>query len=241
MAAALAAPITTTVLFGVKTRPVGLGLTGSVMVPAVATEQVTLAAGPAVALYYYWYEATAQARVVALGGLGVFTLQGGLEPGWYLPIGASSRDWQARRFSLRGLTRGTLELNLRNDHFWLYSRTIGVARGHSFPEYDPYRDLTLSGLELSGEQAIATMVAPFGAWEREGRPKAYAWFYAEGIFNGLATGADRAGATDSSAHAGVILENVLPRWFIDLDGYYSFGPSPVLRGPGALVVVSWSG
>lgn len=241
------APVTT-LLLGVKTRPAGVGVTGSLMVPVVTTKSLSVSVGPYAALYYYWYEADAQVRLVALGGFAVLGIQGGVEPGAYLPLAtreSGEKGWGSREFSLRGIGRATLELNLRNDHAWLYTRTIGLARGHRFAEYDPYRDLELLGTELSGEQAVAAMVAPFGAWSHTpaGRDpyKAYAWLYGEGIFNGIAAGTPDHGATDTSAHVGVILEQVIPKLYLDLDGYWSFGPSAKLAGPGALVVLTYSG
>ena len=54
-------------------------------------------------------------------------------------------------------------------------------------------------------------------------------------------GSPTRGPTDRSLHAGVIFEQVIPKWFIDLDGYWSVGPSAVLAGPGVLVVLTYSG
>jgi hypothetical protein len=223
LTAALAASPRFEGVLGAKTNPAGLGLFGNLWwQPADGLD-----VGPGAAVYFYWYEAQAALRHQLLGGFVVTTLQAAAEPGVFKR--ADDRDGP-RQFMLRPLGRGRVEVNLRNDLLWLYSRSTGWTRDRSWAEYDPFRDQVFpEGVEWSGEQSVALMASPSGEAERK------VWFYVETT---LEASVD-VGWLDQMARGGVILEKLTPTVSVDLDLYYSFMDTAV-GGPGALVVVWWS-
>ncbi len=208
---------------GVKSNPVGLGLLGTVYWDA--TEELHV--GPSGAVYFYWYEAAAAARYTLLEGFVIGTFQAAAEPGAFL----RADDPQGpRRFSLRPLGRGRVEMNLRNDLLWLYSRSTGWTRNRAWAEYDPFRDQVFpEGWELSGEQSVALMASPSGSAERK------VWLYVETTLEASA----QVGWLDQMARGGLIVEKLTPTISIDLDLYYSFMDTAV-GGPGVLAVVWWN-
>lgn len=207
---------------GAKTRPAGLAVLSDLW---LAPGEVQVGLGPDV--YFYWYEADLRARATVLGGFLVLNGWAGWEPGWFVP--ADQRDGP-RQFMSRPLGRARLEVNLRNDLFWLYLRNTGWSRHRSFDEYDPFRDqLFARGWELSGEHSTALMVSPSGSSERK------VWFYGEITLEASV----RNGWLDRLPRGGIIVEKLTPTISIDLDLYYSLMDN-ALGGPGVLAVMWWT-
>ena len=212
---------------GAKTRPAGLALFGTTYWRVEDADAVDVDLGPGLAVYFFWYELQAAQRVTLLDGFVVATGQLAAEPGFF--VRADDADGP-RRPALRPLARGRVEVNLRNDLLWLYSRSTGWTRSRSWAEYDPFRDQVFdAGLELSGEQSGALMVSPSGAATRK------LWVYAEFTLE-ASTGP---GWLDRMVRGGVIVEKLTPSVSIDLDLYYSFMDTAV-GGPGVLGVVWWT-
>jgi hypothetical protein len=208
---------------GAKTNPAGLAILGDLWVPVADGAQAKTEVGPGLGVYFLWYEPALRVRQSLLGGFLVGNLWAGAEPGIYLR--AEERDGP-RVPAVRALGRARLELNLRNDLLWLYSRSTGVVRTHPFAEYDPFRDAVFVGVERSGEQSVALMASPSGSADRK------LWFYAE-VTGEAAVGV---GWTDRVLRGGVIGEQITPALSADLDLYWSFMDTAV-GGPGVLVVV----
>lgn len=204
-----------------RSHPAGGALTG-----ALFWDAGPLQLGPSLGAYWYWYEAAVAARGRVYGGFLVGSAWAGTELGWF--VDDTDRDG-GRRWGPRPLARARVEMNLRNDLAWLYTRSTGVFRYHPFREYDPYRDLVLAGAEWHGEQSVAVMLSP---WHREAR---HLWLYLEGTFEGVVGH----GATDTVARGGLLGEQILPGVAFDLDLYWSFRDSPVVGGPGVLGVIWW--
>lgn len=209
---------------GFKTNPWGLGLFGNLYWDPYDSGPVDLDVGPGLAVYFFWYELQSSQRLTLLDGFVVATGQFAAEPGIFLR--ADDPDGP-RVPSLRPLGRGRVELNLRNDALWLYSRSTGWTRHRPWAEYDPFRDTVFAeGLELSGEHSDALMVSPSGSATRK------LWFYVEYT---LEASLD-VGWLDQVARGGVIVEKATPALSFDLDLYYSFMDSNI-GGPGALLVM----
>lgn len=208
---------------GAKSNPAGLGLLGSLW----WTPREGVDVGPSGAVYFYWYEAALAARGTLMGGFVIGTLQAAAEPGAFLR--ADDRDGP-RRFGLRPLARGRVEVNLRDDRLWLYVRGTGWTRHRAWHEYDPFRDQVFArGLELSAEQSVALMVSPSGPAERK------LWFYAETTLEASV----QVGWLDRMVRGGLIVERLTPSVSIDLDLYHSFMDTAV-GGPGVLGVIWWT-
>lgn len=203
-----------------RSRPAGAGVTITLPV-----DFGPIAAGPAFGLYYYWYELDLFVQKTVLGGFFVGSGWVGWEPGWFIPADdpEGSRVWGPR-----ALARARVEFNLRNDHFWVYTRSTGVFRDRAFPEYDPYRGAVLD-TEWSGEQSVALLACPIRQGERRW------WLYAELTLEAEA----EAGWLERMPRAGLIVEQLVPGVTIDLDVYYSL-MGPPLGGLGVLGVVWWS-
>ena len=208
---------------GARTPPLGAGLIGDLMWDV--SDDASVGAG--LGVYFYWYEPSAKFRAQVLDGFLVFGGSAGVEPGWFR---GPDRDSTRRVFSVRPLGRASMELNLRNDLFWLYNRNTGYARYRTRGEYDPFRDQSFTeGAELGGEESFALMVSPSGAAERK------VWLYGEVTLEG----ATQVGFVDKRLRTGVILEKLTPAISIDLDLSYSFMDTRV-GGPGALFVLWWA-
>lgn len=226
IATALAGPPAFEGTLGVKSNPAGLGLFGNVYWDAADTKAANLDVGPGLAVYFFWYELQAASRITLLEGFLVGSVQAAAEPGAFLRD--DDRD-AGRQFMLRPLGRARLELNVRNDLLWLYSRSTGWSRYRTWDEYDPFRDTSFrTGFELSGEQSVALMTSPSGGAERK------VWFYVETTLEASVG----PGWLDQMVRGGVILEKLTPSLSMDLDLYYSFMDTAV-GGPGALVVLWW--
>lgn len=208
-------------MFAARSHPAGGALTGALYWDAGPVE-----VGPYLGAYYYWYETAVAARGRVVGGFLVGSAWAGSELGWF--IADDDRDGP-RRWGPRPLGRARVEMNLRNDLAWLYTRSTGVVRNHAFREYDPYRDLVLDGIELHGEQSVAAMLSPWHQADRR------LWVYVEGTFEGVAG----IGSTETMARGGLLGEQILPGVAFDLDFYWSFRDSPVVAGPGVLGVIWW--
>ena len=218
---ALAEPPRSLVTVGAKTHPWGLGGSALALWDAGPVE-----VGPYGGVYFYWYEASFMAQEVVLGGFLVLTGQGGVEPGWFF----SADDPDAgRRFAVHPLGRGRIELNMRDDHFWLYSRSTGLYRRRSFAEHDPYRGADFGLDEWSVEQSVALM----GCLARQGERRW--WLY----FEGTLEAAVGVGWLDRMPRAGVLVEQLAPRISVDLDLYWSLMDTAV-GGPGALFGLWWA-
>lgn len=227
LSAALAEPPRFEGIVGAQTRPAGLGLFGTVYWDVHDEGAVDVDIGPGLAVYFYWYELQSTQRLTLLDGFVVATGTLAAEPGAFLR--ADDREGP-RRAQLRPLARGKVELNLRNDLLWLYSRTTGWSRYRTWAEYDTFKDQVFAeGLEGSLEHSDALMVSPSGASERK------VWFYAEYTLESTRN----VGWINQMARGGVILEKMTPALSFDLDVYYSFMDNR-LGGPGALLVMFYT-
>ena len=207
----------------IRSHPAGAGVTAT-----LPWDLGALSVGPAVGLYYYWYELDLFAQKTVLGGFLIASGWVGWEPGWFIHAEDADDPDRPRAWGPRALARGRLELNLRNDHAWLYSRSTGLFRHRSFAEYDPYRGAVLD-TEWSGEESIAVLGCPW----RQG-PRHW-WLYAE-----LTLEAEtHVGWLERMPRAGLLVEELAPGVTVDLDGYWSLMDAPV-GGPGVLGVIWWS-
>lgn len=222
-AAALAHAAQPEITIGAKTNPAGLAVLGDLWFPLAESQVARTELSPALGVYFLWYEPALHVRETLLGGLLVLNAWAGAEPGFWLRAEAPEGP---REFGLRALGRARVELNLRNDLVWLYSRSTGVFRTHPFPEYDPFRDAVFGTTEWSGEQSVALMGSPSGSAERK------LWIYVETTLE-AAVGV---GWTDRMIRGGLIGEQLTPALSADLDLYWSFMNTAV-GGPGVLGVV----
>lgn len=176
--------------------------------------------GPYAQYSFYWAELGAKLEARFGGRFVTGGLWLGIEPGFY--VRATSPDPDERSAGLRGVARARIEVNLRGESLWLYSRSTAEGRLRSFAERDPYRDAVFDQ-ELSAEQALAFLVAPLPNF----------WLYLEGT---VAAAVD-VGLLDLRPSAGIVLE-ASPSWTFDLDFYYSLREGP-LEGFGVLLFVWW--
>lgn len=219
-AAALAGP---ELGFAARTRPAGAAVFAAVYGRAAASRSATTDLGAAFDVYFLWGEADARVRETILGGFLVLSASAGAEPGFFLPDG--DRDGP-RRATVRPIGRAQLDLNVRNDAFWLYGRSNVLGRVHPFREWDPFRYQVFDGPELTHENAVALMASP--TRRATGKP----WFYVEGI----AQDAWGIGPIDRNVRAGVIVEKLTPALTLDADGYWSFMDNG-LGGPGLFAIL----
>ena len=218
--AALAASPSLELTFAAKTRPAGGAVIGGLMWDVEGVD-----VGPSLGVYFFWYELDAAVRKVWLGGLFVTSAWVGVEPGWFIPSDDAARR---RTFGMRGLARTRLEINLRNDWVWLYSRTTPLVRLRQFEEYDPFRDQILN-TEWAIEQSVALMGSPVHRDDRR------LWIYAEITLEAEKT----VGWLDILPRGGILVENLVPHLSFDLDVYYSLMDNK-LGGLGGLLVVWWN-
>lgn len=218
------------VTLAARTRPVG----GFVGVDALFPVGDGFEAGAYLDYFYYWADLGAKVRYTLLDGFLVAEGWLGVEPGEF--VSADVADPQGplsdlpRQAGLRGVARGRLTLNLRNDLFWLYNRLTVAGRVRSFAELDPFRAARLD-TELSVEEAFAPMLR-VASWGEESR----LWMYGELTVEAEA----HFGLLDLRPSAGLIAEEILDGVTVNLDIYRSFREGTRLEGFGALVFVWWS-
>lgn len=193
-----------------------------------------LEAGAYLDFFYFWADMGAKLRYTVLGGFLVAEGSLGVEPGALVPADVpdpeAPLDELSRRPALRGVARGRLTLNLRDERFWLYDRLTLTGRVRTFAELDPYRAARLDE-ELSVENALAPMVQ-IARWGEASR----LWAYAELTVEAEA----RAGLLDLRPSVGLIAEELLEGLTLDLDLYRSFREGTRLEGFGVLLFVWWT-
>jgi hypothetical protein len=188
-------------------------------------DEGTIRAGPYAQYAFYWAELGAKIQGKVARGLLVGGLSLGAEPGVFI---RSEELDESRTPGIRAVARARAELNLRSERVWLYSRSTAVGRLRSFEERDPHRDVVLDR-ELSGEEALALLVAPHRFGERGA-----VWVYAEWTI----AGAIDVGLLDNRPSVGAIVEDLWPGFTFDLDLYYSLREG-ALEGFGVLLYVWW--
>ena len=204
----------------VRTTPAGgyLGIDG--LLPL----SESLKAGMSFSYFYYWAELGTKLQWRYLDGFLVADLQLAAEPGDFI----RSSDRSRRVPGLRGMVRGRLEMNLRTDAFWLYTRSTAVGRVRTFEEYDPFIDVVLDN-ELTVEQAIAPMLHLFSSGD-----DTKLWLYVEGT---VVAEVSR-GLIEARPSVGMVYENLLDGFTINLDAYYGLKDG-ITEGFGLLLFAWW--
>ncbi len=211
--------------FAARTRPAGAAVFAAWFTEVSAQKSAKTELGGAFDVYFLWYEADVRVRETLLGGFLVLSGSGGVEPGFF--VRDTDREGP-RSFALRPIGRAQVELNVRDDRFWVYGRSNMLVRNHPFAEWDPFRYQVFDGPEVTHENALALMASPSGTSERK------LWFYAEGI----AQDSWGVGPIDRNVRVGVIGEKMTPSLSFDVDGYWSFMDNG-LGGPGVFGILFW--